>query len=94
MCLIFFNFLGIKSFPSVTIKQGGYVVATYDKCWYIGFVAEIDMDKRDVKVNFLQPKGPGSSFQFPKHNNVCWIPTRHILCCIELPNTSNNQRSI
>ena len=66
MCLIFKNFLGTKSFPSVTIKQRGYIVTTYDKCWYIGFVYEIGIDKGNVKVNFLHQKGPASSFYFPK----------------------------
>ena len=75
----------MKSFPMSLLNKGGYVVATYDKCWYISFVAEINIDKEDVKAIFLHPKGPASSFPFPKHKNVCQIPTRYILCYIKFP---------
>ena len=73
------------------VRQGGYVVAIYDNNWYIGFITETDADSGDTKVNFMNPKGPAAYFDFPNHEDVCWIPTSHLLCCIEPPVLATTQ---
>ena len=65
------------------VRQSGHVAAIYYYNWYIGFVPETDADSGGTKVNFMHPKKPVASFHFPNHENVCWIPTSQILCCIE-----------
>ena len=78
--------------PAISrVKPGGYIVAAYDNHWYIDFVAKIDLDNGDVQVNFLHPKGPAASFHFPKHEDICWIPTMHIICCIDPPILATTQ---
>lgn len=71
--------------PDFDIKQGRFLAAVYDKCWYIGHVAEADSENREAKVHFLHPNGPAVSFHYPKYEDVCWVPYDHVLCCIEAP---------
>ena len=73
MCLIFLTFRH-EELPSVTIKQGGYVVATYDKCWYIVCVAEIDINKRDAEVNFCPQKDQFLHFTFQNTTMCAELP--------------------
>ena len=69
----------------VDIKEGSYVAATYDNNWYIGLVMEVNAEQGDEKLNFLNPKIPAVSFHFPKNEDLCWIPTAHIICSIDTP---------
>ena len=66
----FFQIFWHEELSRVSIKQGGYVVATYDKCWYIDFVAEIHINEGDVKVNFLHLNESASLFYFSKYDDV------------------------
>lgn len=69
------------------VEKGKYVAATYDGCWYIGLVAEIDEENGVIKLNFMRPKGIATSFHFPDHEYICWVPLphAHVVCAIESP---------
>ena len=39
----------------------------------------------------MHPKGPAAYFHFPNHEDGCWIPRSHLLCCIEPPVLATTQ---
>ena len=76
MCLIFFNSSDMKSFPVSLLNKEGMLLLLMISAGTLALW---------LRLNFLHQKGSASSFHFQKHDNVCWIPTGHILCCIEPP---------
>lgn len=65
--------------------------ALYDQKWYIGVILEVDVENGDVQVNFMHPNGPSRSFQWPKNQDICWVPNQHILCTIDCPSLATTR---
>ena len=75
--------LGPLSTP--VLKDGKFIAAVYDDRWYIGIVEKLDSDNGDIFVKFMHPNGPSFSFFWPKHEDLCWVPSEHILCVVDSP---------
>ena len=43
----------------------GFVTCDYDSRWWLAFVLGVDTDNTEVKLTFLHPSGPSSSFRYP-----------------------------
>lgn len=68
--------------PVDTLKLedvSGYVTTVYDKTWWLGYVLEKDEEHDEVKITFLHPCGPASSFSYPRHADVLWVSVVDIL---------------
>ena len=40
----------------------GYITVLYDLSWWLGYTVSKDVEKKEVTVSFLHPKGPARSF--------------------------------
>ena len=47
-----------------------YVIVSYQGYWYLGYVFEMDIDKKTAKINFLHPNGPYSFFVHPRKPDI------------------------
>ena len=72
------------NFSSIT----GYMVAEYDKHWWIGCVLESNPEKKEVTMNFLHPHGPGKFFSFRDPPERFTIDLNNLLLAAE-PKTKN-----
>ena len=66
--------------PEVFLQQ---TVASVAYNWYIGLVTEVNAEQGDENLNFLHTKGPAVSFNFPKSEDLCWVPTVRIIRSID-----------
>ena len=66
-----------QSLSSDSIKN--YVIVDYLNDWWVGFVVEKDNAKEMARINFLHPKGPAKSFQYPSKPDVLDVPFCDIL---------------
>ena len=71
--------------------ENQFLVAAYDKKWYVGIIKEIDQSSSDFLVDFMHPCGPSHSFHWPKKRDICWIPCQHILCLVDAPTLINSR---
>ena len=80
--------------PPQEYKPGQYVACMYDGHWWLGNIIELDYDQDDVKVTFMHPCGPASTFRWPRREDICWVPTGHILAVIDLSTATGRQYTI
>jgi len=66
-------------------QAGQYVACMYDGHWWVGNITERNYEENDVKVTFMHPCGPASTFSWPRREDICWVPTEHILAVVEIP---------
>ena len=57
----------------------GYAVVEYNEEWWLALVVELSTTSNDVKVNFLHPKGPSSSYFFPEFEDSCWLDAADVI---------------
>lgn len=57
----------------------GYVTTVYDKKWWLGYVLEKNEELDEVKITFLHPSGPATSFSYPRQADVLWVSVVDIL---------------
>jgi len=60
----------------------GYVTVKYDDSWYLGYVIDKDTVNMEVKISFLEPKGPSRSFVFPTRSDILLVPFCDILASV------------
>ena len=48
-----------------------YVSSLYDNFWWMGMVMDIDRESNELKVNFMHPHGPSTSFLWPNREDTC-----------------------
>jgi hypothetical protein len=68
-----------------------YVACMYDSFWWIGIINKKDEGEGDYKIQFMHPHGPSPSFSWPAREDMCWVPSNHILCTIDPPSTTNGR---
>ena len=51
----------------------------YNNNWWLASVLHLDVDNSEVKVNFLHPQGPASSYKYPTIPDVHTVPSSHML---------------
>lgn len=61
----------------------GYVTCIYDKEWWLACVLSVNYDTEEIKINFLHPHGPSSSFYFPEHPDVLQVTANTILTKVD-----------
>lgn len=81
--------LGLQK-KEITIKEEKFVAVIYDNQWWLGKILEVSEVHRDAKIKFMRPSGPSSSYSWPNHTDVCWIPYENILMNVPAPCTSTS----
>lgn len=76
----------------VNLQPGQFVACVYDGEWWLGNVLEICTDNNDAKISFMHPHGPAASFFWPLTEDICWVPTAHLLCHVSVPSTTGSGR--
>ena len=71
--------------------ENQFLVAAYDKKWYVRIIKEIDRSSSDFLVDFMHPYGPSHLFHWPKKRDICWIPCQHILWLVDAPTLINSR---
>ena len=62
----------------------GYVTVVYDGAWWLGYVVDKDTEQNTVKVSFLSPKGPSTSFKYPEQQDMLDVPYCDILTAVNV----------
>ena len=63
-------------------RTTNHVACLYDGHWWLGNIFDRDYDQNDVKVTFLHPHGPAKNFSWPHREDICWVPTEHIMAVV------------
>ena len=79
-------------FYSINISSG--IRCVYDSKWRIGHVLETDPVENDIRINFLHPRGPFKYFYWPSHDDICWVPSSHVLCKVNQPRLASTAATI
>ena len=69
-----------------------FVACLYDLKWWIGIALEVNDEEGDILVKFLHPNRPARSFSWPPNDDVCLVPTLHILHKLEVPTTTTGRQ--
>jgi hypothetical protein len=64
------------------LKIDDYVVVEYDECWWLAIVQDIEFNLKELKVAFLHPSGPRTSFKSPKIPDQLYVELRTIICLL------------
>ena len=82
---------GIKN-----INCFSHVSFIYDIFWRVDIVAEVNVHKGDLKIEFLHPYGLRKTFSWPSVADKCFVPASNILCVMTAPTaiTGRNFESI
>ena len=79
---------------AVDCHPGQYVACMYDGHWWLGNIIEMDYEQNDVKASFMHPHGPASTFRWPRREDICWVPTEHILAVIDISTATGRSYTI
>lgn len=74
------------------IHIGRYCGALYDAKWYVGIITDHDSENNDYKIRFMRHASTPYSQVWPKHDDICWVPRKRVLCMIEAPSTGSSGR--
>lgn len=58
----------------------GYITVIYENNWWLAYVLAKEKSKDEVKVSFLYPAGPSTSFSYPRSQDILWLPVTYVLC--------------
>lgn len=58
----------------------GYITIFYENNWWVAYVLAKEESENEVKVSFLHPAGPSTSFSYPSPQDVLWLPLSYVLC--------------
>lgn len=76
---------------SLTFKEiKGFVTCVYDKKWWVACVLSSNADTRLVKLSFLHPNGPSTSFSYPQQSDILEVDASTILSTID-PHTATGR---
>ena len=67
----------VKELHLGTIR--GYVAIEYDGLWLLAFVNQVDIERKEVLVNFLYPNGPSASLVHPRQQDLLLVDASDIL---------------
>ena len=71
--------------------ENQFLVAAYDKKWYVRIIKQINQSGSDFLVDFMHPYGPSHAFHCPEKRDICWIPCQHILRLVDAPTLINSR---
>ena len=69
-----------------------FVACLYDLKWWIGIAMDVNDEEGDILVKFMHPNGPARSFSWPSNDDVCLVPSTHILHKLEVPTTTTGRQ--
>ncbi len=69
------------------VKASDFVLCSYDKEFWIGFVESVNKDEDDAFIKFMHPPYPARSYTWPTREDTCFVPLVNILCTISTPET-------
>ena len=58
----------------------GYVTCVYESEWWLACVLSVDSDNAEVRLTFLHPHGPTSSYRYPVIPDILSVPVSDLLC--------------
>ena len=61
----------------------GFVTCLYEENWWLACVLEVCSANKEVKLTFLHPHGPLSSFKYPEPQSIYNIPMDDILTLVD-----------
>ena len=61
----------------------GFVTCLCDGDWWLACVLEISQESGQVKLTFLHPHGPSSSYKYPGNEDIRTVPMDHILTQVD-----------
>ena len=61
----------------------GFVTCLYDEKWWLACVLQIIQEDSQVKLTFLHPLGPSSSFKYPGTQDIRTLPIKNILTLVD-----------
>ena len=56
-------------------RLSGYVTCVYESEWWLACVLGVDSENAKVKLNFLHPYGPTSSYHYPAITYILSVPS-------------------
>ena len=62
----------------------GYITVLYDLSWWLGYTVSKDVEKKEVTVTFLHPKGPATSFSYPDRADILTVPFMDVLTAVDV----------
>lgn len=60
----------------------GYCIATYDAHWYLACVLEVKPESKEVRLSFLHPHGPATSFVYPSPSDELFVDASDVLMIV------------
>ena len=81
----------ILSFSLTDFHFGDYIAFVYDRKWYIGYVSDMDIDRKELEVQSMHPNGPSQSFIWPTRPDTVWVTMTQLLCHLDCPNLSSSR---
>jgi len=67
----------------IRVEKDQYVIAKYLQRCYVGKVLNVDPDDGEIEISFMENKK--DKFQWPKHEDVLWIPSKDVLSIVAEP---------
>ena len=61
----------------------GFVTCLYDEKWWLACVLQIIQKDSQVKLTFLHPHGPSSSYKYPGTQDIRTVPINNILTIVD-----------
>ncbi len=72
------------------ISIAGYCAVKYCEEWWHALIFENLRVSKEVKVSFLHPKGPSSTYFFPEFEDSCWLDAADVIMKVE-PTTATGR---
>lgn len=73
--------VGKNDLPLESIS--GFVTCLRDRNWWLACVLEVIQEDSLVKLTFLHPRGPSSSFKYPQTEDIRTLPIDNILTLVD-----------
>ena len=83
-----FNSNSNKGFQDIRISN--FVLCTYDDRQWIGMVCDTDSEIDEMKIKFMHPQYPSRSYNWPRRDVFCWVPTVKIITIISAPSVTSS----
>lgn len=61
----------------------GYITVAYEANWWLGYVLQKNEELDEVKVTFLHPPGPSTSFTYPRNADILWVSVMDVLMKVD-----------
>ncbi len=61
----------------------GFVTSASDGCWWLACVLQVNQEDFSVRLTFLHPHGPNTSFRYPAFEDIRTVPITDILTVVD-----------